>query len=101
MAADSCGPGCHFTFVQNLFTFFSSSTHRWNTFCKELNKCEHNLTIKRVIDTRWSAKADAVLALNIGYNNIKWALSEVSNSNFQEKITVMKEKLLLKKLEQI
>ena len=50
---------------------------------------------------RWSMKADAVLALKIGYNNIKEALSEVSNSNFETKITVIKAKFLLKKNEQI
>ena len=43
-------------------------------------------------------KADAVLALKIGYNNIKAALSEILNSNFEKKITVMEAKSLFKKM---
>ena len=90
----------NFIFVQKLFTFFSSPTHRWNISYKLLNKCEHNLTIKRVSDIRWSAKGDAV-ALKIGHNNTKVASSEVSNSNFEKKITVMVAKFVIKKIEQI
>ena len=60
-----------------------------------MNKGEHNLTIKRVSDARGSADA---VALEIGCNNIRAALSEVSNSNFEEKITAMEAKSLFKKI---
>ena len=53
--------------------------------------------MKRVSDTRWSAKADAV-EFKIGYNYIKAALSEVSNSNFEKKITMLEAKPLFKKM---
>jgi hypothetical protein len=39
--------------VERVYTFFSSSTHRWNVLMSDLPK-----TVKRVVDTRWSARKD-------------------------------------------
>ena len=41
--------------VERLFTFFSSSTHRWDVLIKVTG---HG--VKRVIETRWSARGQAV-----------------------------------------
>ena len=55
-------------------------------------------TLKKLSDTRWSARPDAVLALKCGYENINEALDEISNSTTQQKIVVIEAKSLLKKM---
>ncbi|XP_067135095.1 zinc finger MYM-type protein 1-like [Centruroides vittatus] len=61
-AAESCMEmTTFFNIVQELYVFFSSSTHRWNAlqkFCKS-----KHLSIKPICDTRWSARSDAVKSL--------------------------------------
>lgn len=64
----------YFDFVQKLFTFFSASTKKWNMLSKL------PLVLKRISDTRWSARADAVLALKSGYHKIKETLKNISTS---------------------
>lgn len=64
----------YFDFVQKLFTFFSASTKRWNMLSKL------PLVLKRISDTRWSARADAVLALKSGYHKIRETLKNISTS---------------------
>ena len=41
--------------MEGLFTFFFSSTHRWNVLIKVTG-----YGVKRVIETRWSARGQAV-----------------------------------------
>ena len=41
--------------VERLFTFFSSSTHRWDVLIKVTSH-----SVKRVIETRWSARGQTV-----------------------------------------
>jgi len=45
-----------FCFIQNVYTFFSASTHRWDLL-------KINLTLKNLSETRWSARYDACKAL--------------------------------------
>ena len=56
-----------FGFVQELYNFFSASTHRWTILLKNLEKedeCKQSssLVLKNVSDTRWCARADATKA---------------------------------------
>lgn len=87
----------YFDFVQNVYTFFSQSTHRWNILIKHIGNSAH--TIKRVSDTRWSARADAVLALRTNYMEVKDALTEISNDENQKSLAKLESKALLKKME--
>ena len=51
----------YFQFIQDLFLFFSASNGRWNILQKKLDEVSI-LILKKLSDTRWSARADAVLA---------------------------------------
>ncbi|CAH2285606.1 zinc finger MYM-type 1-like, partial [Pelobates cultripes] len=65
-----------FNFVQQLYCFFSSSTHRWNLLTNRFKTCGIP-TLKRLADTRWSAHHDAVNALQKGYTTIKEVLANI------------------------
>lgn len=74
--AESC-IAAYFGLVQKLYTFFSASTHRWEVMLNNLQKKagpDKELVVKRVSDTRWSARADATKALSCGYSSFQKAL---------------------------
>ncbi|KAK5641677.1 hypothetical protein RI129_010224 [Pyrocoelia pectoralis] len=50
----------YFQFPQKLYTFFASSTHRWNVLKESIGP---GIVVKRLSDTKWSARANAVSAL--------------------------------------
>ena len=58
-AGQSVNSMTFFAAVEKIFTFFSASTHRWDILKKFVP-----ITVKRVVETRWSAKNDAVHAIN-------------------------------------
>lgn len=94
-AAESCSVAIRFfDFVQNLFVFFSGSTRRWKTLTDILPKKSPNM--KRICDTRWSARADAVSALKKNYGSIKEALTAVTNSTHEKPIGIIEAQKLLK-----
>ncbi|KZS03088.1 Uncharacterized protein APZ42_034273, partial [Daphnia magna] len=64
-----------FGIVQQLFSVFSGSTHRWSVLIKNIGP--KKIVVKRLLDTRWSARADAVKALSFGYTEIRDALEEL------------------------
>ena len=69
-AADTCTASVFFfDFIQGVYDFFCRSTHRWATLVKAL-EAGNALVVKRLSDTRWSARADACDALLRGYTNI-------------------------------
>lgn len=85
-----------FGLVQNLYVFFSSSTHRWEILSSKLSG---GLTLKPVCSTRWSAAADATKCLKKNYHQILYALHTLEE-NDDEKASVKHEaKALRKKLE--
>ena len=59
-----------------LYAFFAASPYRWGVFLKQAP-----VTLKRVIDTRWSAHRAAVNALHTGFDEIMDALEELCNSS--------------------
>jgi hypothetical protein len=75
-AAESCPEVCRFfMFVESVYNFFSASTHRWARLTTALNgEC----VVKKLSDTRWSARADSCRALRTGYSCIIEVLSEFS-----------------------
>jgi len=78
-----------FNLLQNLYNFFSSSTHRWNILQQENGKLT-SLSI-----TRWSKRADAVSALVNNFTGIFNALSHLADDQTQ-KLDTQYEALSLK-----
>ena len=72
-AVESCVEATNFfSLVQKLFTFFSASTSRWGILVQYLER-----VLKCLSDTRWSARAEATIALSEGYDNIRAALLHI------------------------
>lgn len=82
----SCAASCRkeansfFNFVQNIYTFFSASTHRWNLL-------KVSSTLKNLSETRWSARVNACKALNKNWETIKTTLYKLSNDLNENPIT--------------
>lgn len=58
-AAECCPMAVRFfAAVQELYNFFSASTHRWNILTSQLK-----YTLKNLSQTRWSARHDACKSL--------------------------------------
>jgi len=70
-----------FNFLEEIYVFFTSSTHRYNLLIENLkiNKKKSNVLVpKRISITRWSCRADATKALVQGYPQIKSILRSFS-----------------------
>ena len=68
-SVESCSAAVSlFGIVQNVYKFFSCCTYRWKLHCEALskNKSKKLLVTKGLSETRWSARFDAVYALNEG-----------------------------------
>lgn len=63
-----------FGVVEKLFTFFSASTHRWDILKAFVPK-----TVKRLVETRWSARHDAVTAIKCHYDELYEALERLTD----------------------
>ena len=77
---------------------FSASPHRWNILCKALGG---KVVLKRLIDARWSAHADAVSALDSGYKEIQSALNLIANDEEEEPKTIIEAKSLSSKMDKL
>ena len=51
--------------VQRCLTFFAASTHRWDVL-----KSNCSVTVKRAVDTRWSARKEAVSCLKNVFSRV-------------------------------
>src|SRR5688572_21618368 len=58
--------------VQELFVFFSSSTHRWEKLKEHVE-----ISVKRQCETRWSARQNAVHAIESQLDGLVYALEEL------------------------
>lgn len=99
-AAESClEASTYFDNVQHLYNFFSASTYRWSVLQSCLEKAKPKaLVVKKICDTRWSARADAVKSLAIGFNEIKMALIQLHEDTNQKNSTRSEANDILKKL---
>ena len=71
-----------FSLIQKVYTFFSASTKLWKK--EEDMLAQHDdklLVVKRLADTRWSARHNAVRALTLGYKKQINLLEEISMSD--------------------
>jgi len=91
-AAESCTSAVSFfDFLQQIYVFFTASTHRYDVLISKLKSAEKALYVpKKLAETCWSCRADATRALACGYGQIKEALSANADDE-DEKVTVRTE----------
>ncbi|XP_039303559.1 zinc finger MYM-type protein 1-like [Solenopsis invicta] len=98
-AASCCTEATNFFGVlQELFNFFSASTHRWEILQSYMKA---KLTLKRLSTTRWSARDDACRSLNESWLEIIEALSFIENNAAEKNITRSEAKGLRIRLERL
>ncbi|XP_022169336.1 zinc finger MYM-type protein 1-like [Myzus persicae] len=82
----SCAASCckeaniFFNFIQSIYTFFSSSTHRWNLL-------KVKSTLKNLSEIRWSAREDACKAINQNWDSVIQSLCDISENINEKSIT--------------
>ncbi|XP_064411265.1 uncharacterized protein LOC135355515 [Latimeria chalumnae] len=92
-AAESCTDAItFFGFVQKLYVFFSGLTYRWGLLRDSLKEKtsedrKRNLFPKRLSDTRWSARADALHSLSCNYESYKSVLQALGADTAEERHT--------------
>ncbi|XP_005113277.1 uncharacterized protein LOC101860229 [Aplysia californica] len=95
-AAECClDAASFFGFVQALYNFLSSSTHRWGLFVKRIG----GPTPKSLSGARWSARHDATVALKSNYKKIISLLLDVSRDLKESPRTRDEESSLHNKME--
>ena len=79
-AADCCIEAISFFgTLTGVYNFFSSSTYRWDILHQYIGK--KGIVVKRLSDTRWSARHDATKAFQNGYFEIQNALDALSDDS--------------------
>jgi len=85
-----------FSLIQNVYTFFGISTHRWVKLTNHFTK-SNNVSLKNS-DTRWSAKHEVCVSLNKDWIEIILTLTDFSKDSNEKFSTRCKGKGLLFKL---
>lgn len=83
-----------FSFLQDLYTFFSLSTDRWNAL-----RTYQNATLKSLSQTRWSSRNEACHSLRENYKAIHEILSDFSEDSTLKPVTRCEANGLKKKME--
>lgn len=97
-AVESCKDAVDFfSLLQNLYNFFSISTHRWEKLTNHFKKSK-NISLKKLSDTRWSARHEACVSLNKDWNEIILTLTDISEDCSEKPSTRCEAKGLLLKL---
>ena len=88
-----------FSLVQNVYTFFSASTKMWKYQEDMLaNHEEKLLVVKKLSDTRWSARHDAVRALTLAFKQNIQLFEEIAASDGMRATVQAEARGLIKKL---
>ena len=72
-----------FGVLQNLYTFLEASSHRHaklESVIKEVNSKPRIMSVKKLSDTRWACRSDAIRAVSENFSAILKALDEVEQS---------------------
>ena len=98
-AAESCPVVvCFFDLLQRIYVWLVASTHRWQVHRKHLK----GLPVHKALSgTRWSARYDAVRAMNRGYENNLSALKELASDENQTRDSRLEAEGFLKKLQRL
>ena len=59
--------------VERVYSFSSSSTHRWDIMNAHIPK-----VLKRIVETRWSARNDAAKVIHSHFDNVIDALEQLT-----------------------
>lgn len=78
-ASSSVANSAFFSAIQNIYTFLSDSTNRWDILKKHLKS--RDVTLKPLCTTRWSSRIDAMKPLRHSLKNIIAALEEISQTS--------------------
>ena len=85
-AAESCTAAVlFFSIVAEIYRFFAASPCRWDVMKGKLSK--KGLVVKKLSDTRWSARHDAIKAIIKSEGAIKDALEELASDEEQTPTT--------------
>lgn len=79
-----------FGVLQSLYTFLEASPHRQaklQAIIAEVNSNPRILSIKRLSDTRWACRSDAVRAVSANFSAILKALDEIEQSSHNCRVT--------------
>ncbi|CAI6349549.1 unnamed protein product [Macrosiphum euphorbiae] len=89
-AVDCCTQAVlFFNLLQNVYTFFTASTHRWKVL---------NASVKGLSETRWSARDDACQSQNKNWSLIINALNLMNNDDTEKTLTRNEASGILNKL---
>lgn len=84
-AAESCQEAVRFfDFVESVYVFYSASTLRWKILVSEITKTKKTFVAKKMSETRWSTRCEAVHALLFSLYAIKSALLLLSEDQNQK-----------------
>ncbi|CAG9822955.1 unnamed protein product [Phaedon cochleariae] len=101
-AAESCPEAVnYFSLLQELYNFFSASTHRWEILDEHLKQNCRSTSLKNLSKTRWSARADACRSLAISYREIYNALNTIGNDVKEKSMARVEANNLAKKLDRL
>lgn len=103
-AAERCPAAVSlFALIKNLYSFLVASTYRWRRHREvlETNKGKKLKVDKKLSDTRWSARADAVAALSRAHKENIIVLEEFSSDQNQPAETRAEASGLLKGLKKL
>jgi hypothetical protein len=84
----------YFEFLQQLYNFFSTSTHRWENLTAHLQA--NSTTLKSLSNTRWSSRSDACVSLAKNWFEVKKTLESIQE-DFNEKPSTRSEATALLK----
>lgn len=100
-AVEACsGTIQFFSLVQQVYNFFSASTHRWQCLKETIKVNGGDFTLKNSSITRWCANAQAVKSIRKNYSSIIATLSVLSTCKDQNAVTRCEASGLIKKLKQ-
>lgn len=100
VSAASCVPEANrfFLLLARVYTFFSSSTYKWNCLRQKLGDKK---VVKNLSDTRWSARTDSTEAFVESYEEIKVALTTLHEDPTQSADSKIEAQSLLKKVRKL
>ncbi|XP_025422923.1 zinc finger MYM-type protein 1-like [Sipha flava] len=84
-----------FGLMQNIYVFFSSSSHRWDIL-NNMGSKSH--TLKALSNTRWSSRDSACLSLNENWSAVVATLTYIMDDHTENNITRNEAKGLINKM---
>ena len=96
----NCCPNARtfFELIQQIYVFFSGSTQHWEILNKHLSTSKDSVSIKRLLDTQWSAREEACYSLAKNWKLVIAAGEEIKNDQTQKQTTICEIEGILKRL---